>query len=119
MTGGELSYVPPAYKTPIVMRPVALPWTAGSEPGVAIKRVGVFPHRGLVINAWAVEAGARHAIAGSEELKLLFVTDGQGTAGREGLRHWSAVRLQPGEGVDVVGETRLEWMELSVRAVRS
>jgi hypothetical protein len=119
VTGGELSYAPPAYKTPIVMRPEALRWTAGSEPGVAIKRVGVFPHRGLVINAWSVEPGARHAITGNGELRLLFVTDGRGTAGREELKRWSAVRLQPGEGVDVVARDRLEWVELSVQSVRS
>jgi hypothetical protein len=119
VTGGELSYAPPAYKIPIVMRPEALRWTAGSEPGVAIKRVGVFPHRGLVINAWSVEPGARHAITGNGELRLLFVTDGRGTAGREELKRWSAVRLQPGEGVDVVARDRLEWVELSVQSVRS
>lgn len=119
VTGGELSYAPPAYKTPIVMRPEALPWVAASSPGVAIKRVGVFPHRGLVINAWRVDAGARHAIVGSADLKLLFVTDGQGTAAGSELRRWSAVRLQPGESVDVVAGSRLEWMELSVAPVRS
>ena len=115
--GGELSYAPPAYKTPIVMRPEALSWSAASEPGVALKRVGVFPHRGLAINAWRVEGGARHEIAGSRELRLLFVTDGQGAAGSEELRRWSAVRLQPGEAVDVIARSRLEWVELSVRAV--
>ena len=117
--GGELSYAPPVYKTPIVMRPEALPWAVASEPGVSLKQVGVFPHRGLVINAWGVDAGARHAISGSGELRLLFVTGGQGTAGREQLRQWSAVRLQPGESVDVVASGRLEWVELSVQAVRS
>jgi len=117
--GGELSYAPPAYKTPIVMRPEALQWTPASEPGVALKRVGVFPHRGLIINAWCVEAGARHEIAGSGQLRLLFVTEGQGKAGSEELRRWSTVRLQPGESVDVVAGSRLEWMELSVEPVGS
>jgi hypothetical protein len=116
--GGELSYAPPAYKTPIVMRPEALPW-AVSNPGVALKRVGVFPHRGLVITAWSVDAGAHHEIAGTEDLKLLFVTDGQGTARGEDLRRWSAVRLRPGESVDIVASVRLEWIELSVAPVRS
>jgi len=117
--GGELSYAPPAYKTPIVMRPEALRWTEASQPGVALKRVGVFPHRGLVINARRVDAGARYGIAGTDDLKLLFVTDGQGTAGGEHLRRWSAVRVQPGESVDVLARSRLEWMELSVASVRS
>lgn len=117
--GGELSYAPPAYKTPIVMRPEALPWTAASEPGVALKHVGLFPHRGLAIDAWRVEPGARHRIAGSGQLRLLFVTDGRGEAAGEELRRWSAVRLRPGEGADVVAGSRLEWVELSVRPVGS
>ncbi|HXR91265.1 MAG TPA: hypothetical protein VN750_13415 [Steroidobacteraceae bacterium] len=117
--GGELSYAPPAYKTPIVMRPEALRWAQSSESGVSLKRVGVFPHRGLAINAWGVDAGARHGIDGGADLKLLFVTDGQGTAAGKELRRWSAVRLQPGEAVEVVARTRLEWMELSVAPVRS
>jgi hypothetical protein len=117
--GGELSYAPPAYKTPIVMRPEALRWADASESGVAVKRVGVFPHRGLAINAWRVDAGARHGIDDGADLKLLFVTDGQGTAAGKELRRWSAVRLQPGEAVEVVARTRLEWMELSVAPVRS
>lgn len=117
--GGELTYAPPAYKTPIVMRPEALDWTTAAEPGVTLKQVGVFPHRGLVIDAWRVAAGARHGIAGSEGLRLLFVTAGQGTVGGEELRRWSAVRLRPGESADVVAGSQLEWMELSVRDVRS
>src|SRR5690242_2469209 len=117
--GGELSYAPPAYKTPIVMRPEALRWTPTSESGVSLKRVGVFPHRGLAINAWNVEAGVRHGIDGGADLKLLFVTDGEGIAAGKELRRWSAVRLQPGEAVEVVARTRLEWTELSVAPVRS
>jgi hypothetical protein len=116
--GGDLSYAPPAYKTPIVMRPAALPWTAASERGVALKRVGVFPHRGLDIDAWCVEAGARHRITDNGGLRLLFVTAGLGTARGEELRRWSAVRLQPGEGVvDIIATSPLEWTELSVRSV--
>lgn len=117
--GGDLSYAPPAYKTPIIMRPEALDWAAAAEPGVALKQVGVFPHRGLVINAWRVAAGAQHGTGGSEALRLLFVTAGQGTAGGKELRRWSTVRLRPGESVNIVAGSQLEWMELSVRNVRS
>ena len=117
--GGELTYAPPAYKTPIVMRPEALDWSTAAEPAVTLKQVGVFPHRGLVINAWRVAAGAHHRMTGCEQLRLLFVTAGRGSAGGEELRRWSAVRLRPGESVEIVAASQLEWMELSVRNVQS
>jgi len=41
-----LSYAPPAYKAPIVMRPEALAWKPTDEPGVSIRRIGVFPPAG-------------------------------------------------------------------------
>ncbi len=116
--GGELSYAPPAYKTPIVMRPEALAWAPATEPGVALKQIGVFPHRGLAINAWHLEPGARHGLAPSDGLRLLFVTEGQGSARGQELRRWSAVRLQRGESVDIVAGGQLEWVELAVRNVR-
>lgn len=117
--GGELTYAPPAYKTPIVMRPEALDWSTAAEPAVTLKQVGVFPHRGLVINAWRVAAGAHHRMTGCEQLRLLFVTACRGSAGGEELRRWSAVRLRPGESVEIVAASQLEWMELSVRNVQS
>jgi hypothetical protein len=114
---GELSYAPPAYKTPIVMRPQALPWLPTAEQGVTAKAIGVFPHRGLSLNAWRVESGARHAVPAAPTLRLLFVTAGEGTIGAEALRRWSAIRLHPGDAAELRAATRLEWVELAVRPV--
>ena len=93
--GGELSYAAPAYKTPIVMRPQALPWLSTDEEGVSVKRVGVFPHRGLTINFWKLGARAIHAFASTRVLRLLFVMDGSGKIGGEALQRWSVVRGIP------------------------
>jgi hypothetical protein len=114
VTGGELSYAPPVYKTPVVMRPAALPWRPASEPGVAVKHVGAFPHRGLSIDAWLVQPAACHRVAAGSALSLLFVTEGAGAVGGQELRRWSAVRLGPGETADVVAERELELVELRV-----
>jgi hypothetical protein len=115
--GGELSYAPPVYKTPIVMRPDALPWLASAEEGVAIRRVGMFPHRGLSVNAWRIEPGARHQIPAERVLRLLFVTQGGGAMNGEEVRRWSAVRLAPGERADVIAGNRLEMLEIAVQPV--
>ena len=115
--GGDLSYAPPVYKTPIVMRPEALPWRPGSEEGVSLKEVGVFPHRGLRMNGWRIESGAGHQVPATGALRFLFVTDGGGTIGSEELRRWSAVRLHGDEAANLRASSRVELVELSVRSV--
>ncbi|HEU4625843.1 MAG TPA: hypothetical protein VFS52_13815 [Steroidobacteraceae bacterium] len=114
---GALSYAPPVYKAPIVMRPDALPWLRSSEEGVSVRQIGVFPHRGLSLNAWRIEPGARHQIPAQRALRLLFVTEGSGSIGGEELRRWSAVRLQPGEGAEVRAASELQMTEIAVRPI--
>ena len=116
--GGAVSYASPAYKTPIVMRPQALTWRRSSEEGVALKQVGVFPHRGLTLSAWKVEPGARHPIPAAPALRLLFVTAGSGTIDAAELRPWSVVRLGAGEVAEVLAASRLELLEISVGRTR-
>ena len=50
-------------------------------------------------------------------MRLLFVTEGSGSIAAEGLRRWSAVRLQHGEDAELRATSRLELMELSVRSI--
>jgi hypothetical protein len=114
---GDLSYAPPVYKTPIVMRPEALPWVRAGAEGASLKSIGVFPHRGLSINSWKIEPGACHRLSAVRALRLLFVTEGSGTIAAEALRRWSAVRLQHGEGAELRATSRLELLELSVGSV--
>jgi hypothetical protein len=115
--GGELSYASPAYKTPIVMRPAALLWLPTNEEGVSARRIGVFPHRGLDINAWRIEPGASHELAATRALRLLFVIEGSGKIGGEELRRWSVVRVLPAESVKLHTEGQLEALELSIQPV--
>ena len=117
--GGQLSYAPPAYKTPIVMRPEALTWGPTPEAGVAAKGVGVFPHRGLTITDWKIAPNATHAIPSRDALRFVFVMEGNGTIAGEELRRWSAVRIQPGESAEVVAHDTLELTEWVVEPVRA
>jgi hypothetical protein len=71
----------------------------------------------LSLDAWRIEPGARHQVAGDQALRLSFVTDGSGTINGEELRRWSAVRLKPGESASVVATRQLEVMEMTVQPV--
>lgn len=115
--GGDLSYAAAAYKTPIVMRPEALAWLPTSEDGVLVKNIGLFPHRGLSINALRLERGGVCRLPANGSLRLLFVTEGAGTCGSVQLMRWSAMRLQPGEGAELRTTDGLELVELAVRPV--
>jgi hypothetical protein len=117
VTGSAPEYVSPAYKTPIVMRPEALTWERTSEPGVSVRNVGLFPHRGLAIACWKLDAGARHRLPATPAIRFLFVTLGAGTADSQELRQWSAIRLQPGESLEIAAGEELEFIELVVGLV--
>jgi hypothetical protein len=112
--GAPPAYVSPAYKTPIVMRPEALAWKPTGEAGVAERRIGVFPYRGLAITAWRLDKGSSHRIEPAPALRFLFVMEGSGTIDGEELRRWSVVQLQPGEGGGIAAAEELELVELNV-----
>lgn len=119
VTGGELSYAPPAYKTPIVMRPEALAWKPASEAGVSVKAIGVFPHRGLRLNGWKIDAGATHRIPSSPALRFVFVTEGDGAISGADIRRWSAIRLHQEEEAEVTARSPLQFVEFVVSPVRT
>ncbi len=115
--GGALSYAPPVYKTPIVMRPEALPWQSTDEPGIAERAIGVFPHRGLSITGWRLDAGATLHIPAAHALRFLFLTEGEAKSGGDSLGRWSAARLQPGEGAVLCAARHTNLVEISVLPV--
>jgi hypothetical protein len=115
--GGELHYAAAAYKNPIVMRPEALPWIPTVDEGVAVRNIGLFPHRGLSVNALRIVAGSTYRIPAQRSLRLLFVTEGAGTAGTAEVRRWSAVRLQVGESAELRTAAGLECVALDIRPV--
>jgi hypothetical protein len=115
--GAPPAYVSPAYKAPIVMRPDALRWKPAADHGVANKDIGVFPHRSLTIRGIKVDAGSATQLAPVEALRFLFVTEGSGALDGRELRRWSAVRLLPREGGQLLAQKGLEIMELVVGMV--
>lgn len=115
--GADPDYVSPVYKTPIVMRPEALAFAPTSEAGVGVKHAGIFPHRGLSVRVWRIDAGSTQAWPKSDALRFLFVTQGCGSLGGNALRHWSAVRLHPDETPQFLAQDTTEIVEWEVAAV--
>ena len=116
--GGELDYAQAAYSTPIVMRPESLPWRPTTQAGIARREIGVFPHRGLTLDAWQLQPGALLSLPAAPALRLLFVLSGQGRIGSEALKPWTAVRLAPNEAVELAPSTEpLQVMQWSVSRV--
>ena len=115
--GARPAYADPAYKTPVVMRPAALAWQDTGATGIRRKATGIFPHRGLEVTLWQVDAGFGHALAPFPGIRFLFVRAGRGRAQGQELRTWSAIRFLPGESVHLEAEDALEVLELSVALV--
>jgi hypothetical protein len=119
VTGRALDYAEPAYKTPIVMRPAALPWKKTGIPNVSTRSIGLFPHRGLAITGWKIDPGGAVTLRADGALCFLFVTHGGGEIGGHALRDHSAVRLSGHESAELRAARGMELLELSVAPVAS
>ncbi len=117
--GAPPSYVEPAYKAPIVMRPAALGWRADGLDGVERKQIGIFPHRGLTVSAIRLAAGRSIGMAPAESLRFVFVVDGSGDADGQEIRRWSVMRILPGEGCTIRADDQLELVELATGLVEA
>ena len=115
--GDVPTYAAPVYKTPVVMLPAALPWKVSHEANVSTREIGVFPHRGLSITSYRLAPGGSHVFPADTALRLLFVTAGTGHIEKHALRHWSSVRVNPGELATLHTDSGLEWMQLTVLPV--
>ena len=118
--GAAPDYVSPAYKTPVVMRPEGVSWSATGDDGAARKCIGVFPHRGLSITAHRLVGGAQLALESEQGLRFVFVTEGTGSIGTHELRRWSVVRRMPGDAAtSIASHDTLELVEFCVAPVET
>ena len=112
--GAPPTYVEPAYKAPIIMRPKALRWKATDRAGVERKEIGIFPHRGLIVSGARLAAGATLKFAPSASWHFLIVLCGRGELDGDGLRTLSVVRLLPGATGELRPHEQMELVELAV-----
>jgi hypothetical protein len=118
VTGKPIDYGKPRYKAPIVMRADAFEWAAvAGMPGIERKPLGVFPGRGLALDMYRLEPGARLEMAAAPPLRLVFVHAGEGKCDDEAYFAQSTIRLQPDERADFAARTSTELFVISVRQV--
>ncbi len=78
--GKPISYPPPRYKTPIVMRPENFPWhERQGAPGIRRKLLGTFPERDLGLEILSMEAP--FTLEAGPARCLLFAYRGKGWVG--------------------------------------
>lgn len=117
VTGAPLGFADPVYKAPIVMRPSALPWRPGGQPGTHFRMAGAFPHRGLVIAQWRLDPGARMELPALEGLRFLFVLSGEGRLDGEAVRRHTAIRMRSGESGSLQADATIEYLMLTIAPV--
>lgn len=111
---GSLEYAPAIFKAPIIVNPENIPWRAAAEGNWMERSAGSYPHRGLDIRFLLVSEDAPCELPGRDEIRFLFVKEGECLANGVELREWSVVRLQPFESVHL--ETSSSANVLLIRA---
>jgi hypothetical protein len=118
VTGGELAYPKPRYKTPVVMRPEGFAWhDVAGEPGVRQRFLGAFAERGLSLDFVAIEAGSMHVCGESDARRLVFVCDGEGQCNAQAFFPQSAIRLEPGDTAKFAASTATRLFQITVPLV--
>jgi quercetin dioxygenase-like cupin family protein len=115
VTGEALIYAEPAYRAPVVLRPEAFPWRPAGIPGVVRRRLGSFAPREVALGQFRIAAGARWRFATADHERVLaFVHDGTGVCNGHGFAGHAALRLEPGDTVDLTATTEAEVFTMSV-----
>ena len=118
VVGRPIDYPKPRYKTPIIVRPDGFGWRPEAQsPGVARKRLAVFPERGLELSLLALEPGATWWLGPVAERQLLFVRSGEGRLQGDGYETWSAARIEPGEAIEIAAAVPSEVLVISLALV--
>ena len=126
LSGRDLQYPKPRYPGVIIMDPASFSWLPvksrpndlsndnaingeiGGNPNVKVwkKTLGVFSERELRVEELKIAPGGRIEVGGEHGIHILVVLEGDGSIGSEGIERESAVRLEPGNIAEIVGESR-------------
>lgn len=96
----QMIYPAPRYAAPLKIIHDAFPWVPTSQPGVDLKRLGVFDERGTAACMFQVQAGASLALNASMHERVLLVVSNDGAgilAGGSVAQRHSGIYLPPGE----------------------
>lgn len=103
-TGRPADFPKPRFDEPILMHLDAFPWSP-AHAGVARKEVGAFGVDAPSIAMTHLDRGAAHAFAATDRTVIHFLLDGEGTTRGRNLSRYSAFALEPGETLELRGES--------------
>lgn len=115
VTGAELVYPAPRYKTPIIIRAENFPWE-DSPDGGREKFLGLFYDRGLVLQMVSIAAGS--AWKGPSFFRaphLLFVVTGEGRCAADTYSAHTTFRLETDEACTLEATTDTEVFVIGVQ----
>jgi hypothetical protein len=111
VNGRRLTYPPPRYDAPVLMRPQNFAWQ--EEPGadgLATKLLGIFSERRLEIAMLRLAAGGTACLPPRDATSLGFVLSGEGSAEQRTLRPLTAFALDPGRSLTLAAASELEML---------
>jgi hypothetical protein len=115
----KLTYPRPRYEEPIRMKPAGFDWVPTGEPGVAEKMLGAFSERGCTIALRKLDAGAAAQLAPHRASQIGFVVNGDGHAGGEPLRKYTAFSLAAGEACELDAAAGMELLLVGLPVIEA
>ena len=107
--GERLKYPMPRYPSVVIADPGRFSWipVQGSH-AVSSKFLGSFSERAAWTEMVKLAPDATWTSTHASARRLLFVTDGNGTAGSEAIRRYTAVQAEPGETLTLTATDELQ-----------
>jgi len=113
----KLSYPRPRYEEPIRMKPAGFEWVPTGQKGIAKKLLGAFSERGCALTMVKVDTGARGHIAPHGACQIGFVVSGEGEAGGETVRKYTAFSLEANEACEIGSSNGMEFLLVALPLV--
>lgn len=115
----KLTYPRPRYEEPIRMKPAGFDWVPIGQKGVAKKLLGAFSERGCAIAMLKVDAGARGHISPHGACQVGFVVSGEGEAGGDAIRKYTAFSLDANEACKIASADGMELLLVALPLINA
>jgi hypothetical protein len=115
--GRPIAYPPQRYDEPILIRTAAFAWRRNGDGNASRKLFGSFTERGTRLEMLRIEPGERAVLGEDGATTLAFAVCGSGRHNGERWSAQSALRLAPGETVNLEGEDPAELFVITLPTI--
>ena len=115
--GRPITYPPQRYDDPILIRTAAFAWRRNGDGDVSRKLFGIFTERGTRLEMLRIEPGGRAMLGEDGATTLAFAVSGRGRHNGERWSAHSALRLSPGETVNLEGDEPAELFVITLPTI--